>query len=90
MNTVSRTTGKSAPTGVTMPIDLPPEKRLPAWLEAAIDLALRPGSHALGWPAPCSGSAAARSIVDGSDSVFGSPIWRCVWGGVARLRRPYK
>jgi hypothetical protein len=24
-----------------MPIDLPPEKRLPAWLKAAIDLALR-------------------------------------------------
>jgi hypothetical protein len=24
-----------------MPIDLPPEKRLPAWLEAAIDHALR-------------------------------------------------
>jgi hypothetical protein len=34
---------------------------------------------------PCSGLAAARSIVDGSDSVFGSPISRCVWGGAARL-----
>jgi hypothetical protein len=73
-----------------MPIDLPPEKRLPAWLEAAIDFALRLGITRIRLARAVLWLSAARSIVDGSDSVFGSPIWRCVWGGAARLRRPYK